>query len=244
MRLQFLLAILLLAACSEVSTPPQTPPTPTPLVFLPLDVLARDASSTGYEITTVGYVVVDASGARLVDGLSFSSGTTPQPLSAPSDQVWLGTDAVGQLGGALRTAGDIQYALVVARGRLEGPQAYGAGGAYRYHLSDPRLQPLAPQETTVADLLDNSAAYEGRPVRIAGALLTRDDSTLLVDRLGSGGLPEPGARQLKLRSPLRDKALLERLHGAAGGAVRFGQVQVEGFWRAGVLTPLSLLPIS
>ena len=108
----------------------------------------RDAASTGYEITTVGYVVVDATGARLVDGLSFSSGTTPQPLSAPSDQVWLDMEAVDQLGGALRAAGAIQYALVVAGGRLEGPQAYGAGGGYRYRLSDPRLQPLAPQETT------------------------------------------------------------------------------------------------
>ena len=158
-------------------------------------------------------------------------------------QIWLGSTVANDIGEALRTAGGTRYGIVVARGQLEGPGAYGPGGSYRYQMSGPHLQPLAPQETTVGALLDSAAAYEGRLVRIDGALLARSDSALLVDHLGSGGLPAPGARQIKLRGPLRDNALLGRLHAASGGAIHFGQVQVEGFWRGGALTPLSLLPI-
>jgi hypothetical protein len=244
MRLRVLLVVFLLVACSDVSPPTQQAATPTPLAFTPLaDALAQGASASGADITTVGYIVVDNTGARLTDGLSFSAGPTPQPLSDVAGQVWLGTSAADALGDMLRAAGTLRYAVVVARGRLTGPGAYGPGGHYRYQISDPRLQPLAPQETSVAALLDNAAAYEGRVVRIAGSLLARSNAALLVDRLGPGGLPAPGARQIKLRGPLRDQALLARLHGTPGGAIHFGPVQVEGFWSGGALTPLALLPV-
>jgi len=244
MRLRVLLIIFLLVACSDVSTPTQLPATPTPLAFTPIgDALAKGASASGVELTTVGYIVVDETGARLTDGLSFSAGPTPQPLSDAAGQLWLGTSTTAALGDMLRAAGTVRYAVVVARGRLTGPGAYGPGGRYRYQLSDPQLQPLAPQETSVAMLLDNPTLYEGRLVRIAGSLLARSNAALLVDRLGSGGLPAPGARQIKLRSPLRDQLLLARLQQTSGGNIHFGPVQVEGFWRGGTLTPLALLPV-
>lgn len=245
MRVYVLLIVFLLAACSEVSAPAQVSPTPLPAPVLPIaDTLARGAPPSGAESATVGYVVVDATGARLLDGLSFSAGATPQPLSGAAAQIWLDADAVGALTNALRTAGDIRYAAVLARGHLEGPAAYGPGGAYRYRLSSAQLRPLAPQDTTIAALLSNSATYDGQLVRVAGALLTRADSALLVDHVGSGGLPEAGARQLKLPGPLRDTALLARLRRAPAGSVRFGPVQVEGFWQNGALIPLALFPIS
>jgi hypothetical protein len=244
MRLHVLLIIFLLVACSDVSPTIQLPATPTPFAFTPLgDALAKGAPASGVAITTVGYVVVDTGGARLTDGLSFSAGPTPQPLSDAAGQLWLGTNAAAALGDRLRAAGTVRYTVVVARGRLTGPGTYGPSGQYRYQLSDPQLQPLAPQETSVAALLDNSAAYEGRFVRIAGSLLARANAALLVDRLGSGGLPAPGARQIKLRTPLRDQLLLARLQQTSSGSVHFGAVQVEGFWRGGTLTPLALLPV-
>lgn len=244
MRLRVLLIIFLLVACRDAGTPTQLPATPTPLAFTPLgDALAKGAPASGIDLTTIGYIVVDNSGARLTDGLSFSAGPTPQPLSDDAGQLWLGTSAADGLGDTLRAAGTIRYAAVVARGRLTGPGAYGPSGHYRYQLNDPRLQPLAAQETSVAALLDNTAAYEGRLVRLAGSLLARANAALLVDRLGSGGLPAPGARQIKLRSPLRDQLLLARLQQASDGTIHFGPVQVEGFWRGGTLTPLALLPV-
>jgi hypothetical protein len=133
---------------------------------------------------------------------------------------------------------------VLVRGRLAGPGAYGAGEKYRYQLVPANLEPLAVLETSVSDLLDQPASYEGRLVRVVGGLLVRERAGLLVDRLGPGGLPEPKARQIKLRAPLGDPALLGRLKGAAGGPVRFGQVQVEGFWRAGALAPISFAVVT
>lgn len=242
MRLCVFLLVLLLAACSDAGAPVRLPASPTPLAFTPLgDALARGAPASG-DLITVGYIVVDAAGAWLTDGLSFSAGPTPQPLSG-ADQVWLGPAAPSGLDAGLRAAGTLRYAAVVARGKLDGPGAYGPGGRYRYQISAPQLQPLAAQETTVAALLDNSALYEGRLVRIAGSLLARSNSALLIDRLGPGGLPAPGARQIKLRGPLRDQALLNRLQVASGGAIHFGPVQIEGLWRGGALLPLSLLPV-
>ncbi len=245
MRLWILLALMLLAACGEASVPPP-PPTPTPLRFTPLaEALVLAASAPGgTDLTTAGYLVVDRMGARLVDGLSFSAGPIPQPLASLEEQIWLAADAANTLESRLYPAGDLRYAVVLARGRLEGPGAYGPGGSYRYQLRDPSVQALAPQETTIAVLLESPAAYDGQLVRIVGALLARDDAALLVEQLGAGGLPAPGARQIKLRAPLRDRALVERLQSAGGGTVRFGQVQIEGFWRNGTLLPLAILPVS
>jgi hypothetical protein len=245
-RFRFLFALILLCACGEIAAPPpEFPPTPTPLAFTPLDdLLGRKLPVSGADVTTIGYVVVSDAGARLLDGLSFSSGPTPQPLPGTAGQVWLGTDVVRSLGGLLQRAGDIRYALVLARGQMTGPGVYGPDGSFRYQMSDLRLQTMAPEETSITMLLNRSTTYEGRPVRVAGGLIARTDSALLVEQLGAGGLPAPGVRQIKLRGPLRDQALLGRLKRASNGQIHFGQVQVEGFWRGGQLTPLSLLPIS
>ena len=244
MFLRLLLLVLLLTGCSDISPSPPPPPSPTPLVFTPLDAaLTRGVPPSGAEITTVGYVLVDDGGTRLVDGLSFSAGPAAVPLSDRGAQIWLAIDGASALKGALRSAGDVRYALALARGRLEGPGSYGPGGAYRFRIADPRLDSIAPEETTVADLLDRSAVYEGRIVRIVGELLAQDEAALLVERIGPGGVPDSKARQVKLRAPIRDTSLLERLQGVSGG-VRFGRVQVEGFWRNNVLTPLAILPVT
>jgi hypothetical protein len=236
--------MFVLVACGDTVLPPALPPTPTPLTFTPLgELLGRNMPAAGAEITTAGYVVVGEAGARLLDGMSFSAGTAPQPLPG-AGQVWLGTDVARSLGGLLQQAGGVSYAVVVARGRLEGPGVYGPDGSFRYQLNDPRLQTLTHEETSIAALLDNAAAYEGRLVRVAGGLLARKDSALLVEQLGAGGLPAPGTRQIKVRGPLHDVALLGRLKRTSNSAIHFGQVQIEGFWRNGQLAPLAILPVS
>jgi hypothetical protein len=244
LRISLLFMVLLLTACGDLSSLPPIPPSPTPLSFTPLDdLLGHSLPVVGVEITTVGYVVVDDAGARLLDGLSFSAGTDPQPLAGADGQIWLTGDSLQTLGGLLRGGGALRYAVVLARGRLEGPGVYGPDGDYRYHMRDPQLQTLAPEETNIMTLSANANAYEGRIVRITGALLAHSGSALLVERLGAGGLPEEGARQLKLRGPIRDQELLGRLKHTGSG-IYFGQVQVEGFWRSGQLTPLAILPVS
>jgi hypothetical protein len=244
-RIRLLLALLLLVACGEASSFPAIPPTPTPLVFTPLgDLLGRNLPAAGVQVTTVGYVVTDDTGVRLLDGLSFSAGAVPQPLSDSARQIWLETESVQALGGLLQGAGAMRYAVVLARGRIEGPGGYGPNGGYGYRMRGAQLQTIAPEETSIATLIGAAAAYEGRLVRVTGGLLARSNSALLVEHLGPGGIPEANARQLKLHGPIRDQALLGRLKSMAGGAVHFGQVQVEGLWRGGQLTPLAILPIS
>jgi hypothetical protein len=236
---------MLLATCQNVAAPaPSLPPTLTPIAFVPLDVLLKsDAAPPRGEVTTAGYLVVDSAGAALVDGLSFAVDGTPHLLDN-TNQMWLSAGIETKIKVQLRAAGGFQFAPVRAHGRLEGPGAYGPSSRYRYQIIGSSIEVIAAQETTIGDLLDHSADYENQLVRLVGSLIAHGSSALLVDQLGAGGLPMPKARQIKLRAPLQDRALLGRLKGVSGGAIRFGQVQVEGFWRAGVLIPLSIVLVT
>ncbi len=239
------LLAMLLAACQNATAPaPSLPPTPTPIAFVPLDVLLKSGGAPPQrEVTTAGYLVVDSAGAALVDGLSFAVDGTPHLLDN-TNQMWLGAGIETSIKAQLRAAGGLLFAPVRARGRLEGPGAYGPSSSYRYQIVGPSVEVITAQETTIGDLLDHSAGYENRLVRLIGSLIARDSSALLVDKLGAGGLPMPKARQIKLRAPLQDRALLDQLKGISVGAIRFGQVQVEGFWHAGMLIPLSIVLVT
>ena len=239
------LLVMLLAACQNSAAPvPSLPPPPTPIAFVPLDVLLKpNAAPSSGGVTTVGYLLVDDTGAALVDGLSFAADGTPQLLDSPN-KIWLGAGIVANLKAQLRDTGRLQFAPARVHGQLEGPGMYGPSHGYSYRFIDPSIEVITAQETTIGDLLDHSAGYENRLVRLVGSLIARDSSALLVDQLGAGGLPMPKARQIKLRAPLQDRALLARLKGVSGGAIRFGQVQVEGFWRAGVLIPISIILVT
>jgi hypothetical protein len=241
-----LLAVLL-AACQDAGAlePSQQPPAPTPVAFIPIDdLLAAGATAAPREATTAGYLLVDRAGAILVNGVSFTADGAPRLIEGDENQIWLGAGIGTTLKGQLRAAGELQFATVRARGRLEGPGGYGPNNRYRYQIKDPSIELLAARETTIGNLLDDPAGNEGWLVRLNGGLIARDSSALLVEQLGPGGLPAPKARQIKLRAPLHDRELLGRLKGAPGGAIRFGQVQVEGFWRGGTLIPLSIVLVT
>jgi hypothetical protein len=187
--------------------------------------------------------VVDASGARLVDGMRADL-DGPLPIAPPADQIWVEPAQGAPPADAFQGGGGMPYVLAVVRGRLEGPGAYGPGGVHRFRLRDAQVTALTPQEATVAALLAHPSAYADRPVRITGGLLARPGAALLVERLGAGGVPAPGTRQLKLAGPLRDAALPEELEHSPSGDVRFGLVQVEGLWRDGTLVALMILPVT
>ncbi len=239
-----LLAILL-AACQNAAAPaPSLPPTPVPIAFVPLTVLlTSNAAPPQGEITTAGYLVIDGAGAALVDGLSFAADGTAQLLNN-TNRIWFGTAIGTSIKNHLRTAGKIQFAPVRVHGQLEGPGTYGPSSSYHYQIIDPNIDIISAQETTLGELLGHSSSYENQLVRLVGSLIARDNSALLVEQLGPGGLPMPKARQIKLQAPLQDRALLSRLKGVSGGEIRFGQVQIEGFWRAGTLIPLSIVLVT
>ncbi len=237
------LLMLVIAACQNVAAPaPNLLSTPTPITFTPLDMLLKSAAPPR-DVTTAGYLAVDSAGATLVDGLSFTADGKARLLNNPH-QIWLGPTIETNIKAQLRVAGALQFAPVRVHGRLEGPGAYGPSLDYRYQLIGPSLEVVTTQETTINDLLEHSANYENRLVRLVGSLIAGDSSALLVDQLGAGGLPMPKARQIKLPAPLQDRALLGRLNGGSSASIRFGRVQVEGFWRAGILIPLSIILVT
>jgi hypothetical protein len=224
------------ASCQDAAVAP-TEPSPV-AIAMPGEL--QHAGAPPETVATAGYLIVGADGAFLADSVLFDRDGTIHPLATGVSPIWLGAEAADALGGALHSAGGVRYAPVLARGRWEGPGAYGAAGKYRYQLVSARLERLSVQDATVGELIDRPTSYDGRLIRVAGGLLVHEQSALLVDRLGPGGVPAPDARQVKLRAPLADRALLDRLKGPVSGAVRFGQVQVEGFWHAGALAPLSI----
>ena len=237
-RLGWLLALALLSACDLASAPEPLPPSPTPPTFMLLaDALAAGAPASGAPAAIGGYLLADTAGAWLVDGLVFDAAGQARPLEPGAAPVWLGASPPGV---SLRDAGSLRYAAVLVRGVIAGPGEYGPAGRYQYQVAAPNVTPLSPLETSLAELLAQPGAYEGRLVRLVGGLLVRDTAALLVDRLGAGGLPEQGAVQIKLRGGLRDPQLLAELRSAPSGVVRFGQVQIEGVVRGAVLAPLSI----
>lgn len=234
----------LLAGCAGANPPRPEPPTPTALVFsLPADVLRRPSASAALPLSIASCLYEDADGARLLDGLSVSAGAAPQPLTGDDAQIWIDQAALAQLGDRMLQVGQARYAVVLARGQIEGPASFGPQGRYRYRLRDARLEPIAPLETTLSELLRRENAHSGRFVRLTGAVLAGEHNAQLVERIGPGGVPSEDASQIDLPEALRDRALIQRLQRAPGGQVAFGRVQVEGLWRDGSLFPLVITPL-
>ncbi|HWQ13170.1 MAG TPA: hypothetical protein VNL77_10235 [Roseiflexaceae bacterium] len=233
--LQMLTLAALLAACAA---PARLPPGAAPPAYV---LLPEAIGRAGEPLAIAGYLMADQAGVRLVDGLRAAPGG-PLPIGPPAEQVWL-EGAQGGLPDSEGQGAAPRYVLAVVRGRLEGPGAYGPGGAYRFRMRGAQVVALTPQETTVAALLARPAAYAERPVRVTGELLVRPGAALLTERLGVGGVPAPGTQQLKLAGPLRAAALPQELRRSPAGDVRFGPVQVEGLWRDGALVPLMILPV-
>ena len=233
-RLLPLLITLLLAACGPARQRPPTPP-PAPTAPAVGEILA--APSAG-QVRLVGYLYITPEGAALVDSLSFSAGT-PAPVDA--DGLWLGELPTLPDSVPLGEAGGVRYAIVTAEGTLEGPGTFGPQGTYSYRLAEPRLEPMSVRDLSMRLLLDNSGLYAGQPVRLQGQLLANADGAVLVERLGSGGVPEASALQIKLAPTTHDRALLDQLSLAGNRDVRFGPVEVTGIWRSSRLYPLSVI---
>lgn len=239
-----LLAVMVLAGACQDSAAPQLPPTAAPPQFVLVpDVLADRTDPSQGALTLAGFVVSQKDGVALASALVFDTDGGGYVSSTAAAPIWLGAD-FAKLGSVqLQTAGTLQYAPALVRGALQGPGEYGPGDHYMYQISAPKLEAWVPVESSVGALLDDPQSYNGRLVRVLGSLLLGKGSALLVDKLGSGGIPAQGARQIKLLGPIDDSRILNALTESSSGVVRFGQVQVEGVLRGTVLVPLALRPV-
>lgn len=231
LRLVLLGLAVLLAACSA---PVAEVTPPTPAYELVGEALARPGPR---DASVLGYVARDGQGFRLIGGLRSEPGG-PQPV-AEDEQVCLEL-APGELAGAAGTAGASPYLLAAVSGRLEA----GGAGPCRMRIVGARTRALSPREATVETLVKRPGDYAGEPVRVTGALLARPGAALLLERIGDGGAPAPGALQVKLAGTLPEAALPDALRHSASGDVRFGRVQVEGLWRDGALLPLAIFAVT
>jgi hypothetical protein len=212
-----LLALALTACGAEPAPIPATPPAPTAMIFTPMGALPE----TG-QATTLGVIVVDGSSMLFAPAASVTGG---------------GIRALGEPLRLVSAEAVPNGSLVLVRGMLQ-----PAGPNGQRELAAESLVVVVPEETSVGALLDRSGLYNGRLVRVNGGAVISGSSAVLVDQLGDGGIPQPGARQIKLRPAAQDDALLAKLRSSSPAGdqqgPRFGSVQVEGYWRDGALVPL------
>jgi hypothetical protein len=234
-----LLAIFLalLSGCGPSRPAPVPTVAPAPTLPAIRELLAAPAAGP---ISTFGYLYLTGEGAALLDGLSI--GEAGEPALVDDAGLWLEPAPALPADLSLVESGGARYGIVAARGTLEGPAAYGPGGAYRYRLAAAEVEPLSVRELSIPLLLANPALYEGQAVRLQGQLLASPESALLVERIGAGGVPEDSALQLKLAIPPQDTAVVQGLQPAGDGSIRFGPVEITGLWRGDRLYPLSLTP--
>jgi len=216
-------AAILLASCGTAGRPPSPE--------LVSEVLARPQPRT---VRVIGYLTQDAGAVRLVGELysganGFEPGEHGLCLAAPAgEEARLTALAPGAPATALAT---VDGTLAPSDTNNDACDAV---------VTNARAELLAPRDATITALLERPQAYDGAIVRVAGGLLARPGAALLVERLGTGGVPAPGTRQIKLVAPLADGIVPETLGRSPGGDVRFGAVLVEGRWQNGVLMPLAI----
>lgn len=228
-RIRVVLAILLLllAACSSTApAPPAQAVTQTAPAVLALPaLLAAPQQWSGQPVTLIAPLPAGADHRVLA-----------LPASSGSGQgLWLAQPLPGDVLAAL--TGETRFLKL--QGTLSPPGAYGSQQQYVYQFTAERAAALKPEPTRIDNLALNPGALDNVLLRLQGTLLKRTDGALLVDRVSEGGVPEASGQQLKLAAGAVDQALAAELKTA--GDVRWGAVEVIGWWQGGRLTPLTIM---
>lgn len=220
---------LLVIAVSGCASQP-TPALPTPTVQL------REA------VITLPALLAEPqrwSGQQVVLVTPVRSGEAAQVLtlddaSNSADAIWLSQPLPESITSQLSNGSGV----VRLRGRLSPPGAYGRNQEFSYQFSAQRTDLLQPERTTLANLATNPDALDRILLRLDGTLLVQRDAALLANEVSEGGVPTATARQIKLSRSTIDEQLVAQLNRS--GEVRWGMVQVIGWWQDGVLTPFMI----
>lgn len=229
--------IVLLTACSPRAIARPTPP-PAPALPTVGEILAAPRPGP---VEMIGQLYLAPEGAALAGELHL--GPDGQLVPLDTQTLWIGETPPLAPDTPLTQEREARFTVAQASGQLVGPGQFGPQGRYRYSLAEPAIVPHSTRDLSIPLLLDNSALYEGQPVRLAGQLLASRGSTLLVESLGPGGVPDPSALQVKLGTPTPDPALAAALSTSPDGRITYGPVEVTGLWRSGRLIPLAIRPL-
>lgn len=220
---------VLLASCGESRSPVVAPttPVPTPAVVSAAELLRAPQQWSGQEVIVIAVLI-------LRDDLRLIA-PPGEPQADPMRAIWLAEAPPPDLRDALAAADG----LARLTGRLGPPGAYGHQQRYPYQFSATRIEALQPERTTIANLALNPQALDGMALRVEGALLAQPDGALLVDQVSERGVPTAGAYQIKLDPAQVDDSILAQLRQS--GDVRWGAVEIVGWWQDRALTPLRIM---
>ncbi len=224
----------MLAACA--SEPPPALPTPTVpprMVLMPVGaVLAEPQRWSGQRITVVSPVLLTGDDRVLT---SMLLDTTRSTAGQTGQAIWLEQPVDDTIRSRLSDGAGV----LKIRGKLSPPGAYGRDQRFAYQITAEEIDVLQPERTTLINLTQNPHTLDRILLRVQGILLSQQDSALLVDQVSEGGVPT-GAHQIKLPSAAFDQSLLNQLNSS--GSVRWGAVEVLGWWQDGTLTPFKITP--
>lgn len=233
------LLVIVLSGCASASGPGL--PTPTiqqreAIVALPA-MLAEPQRWSGQQVILVAPVQAGEAGQVLTAQLTSNSSATPASELRTS-AIWLSQP----LPEAITRQSGTDLAVVRLRGTLSPPGAYGRDEQFSYQFSVERADLLQPERTTIANLATNPGALDRISLLLEGTLLVQRDAALLIDRVSARGLPATDSRSVKLSRRAIDEHLLAQL--TRSGEVRWGSVQLVGWWQDGTLIPFAITPVA
>ncbi len=219
----------LLASCGAGRPPvvEQATPVPTPAVLPAAELLRAPQQWSGQEVIVIASLIL-RDDVRLI-------APPGEPEADPERSIWLAEPPPPDLLDALEAADG----LARLAGRLSPPGAYGYQQRYPYQFSATRIEALKPERTTIANLALNPQALDGMALRVEGTLLAQPGGALLVDQVSERGVPTAGAYQIKLDPAHIDDSVLANLQQS--GEVRWGAVEVVGWWQDRALTPFRIV---
>ncbi|HEY1013773.1 MAG TPA: hypothetical protein VGE07_13765 [Herpetosiphonaceae bacterium] len=218
------IAGLLLTGCAaqQQPTPARQAPANTTNTILQVAELL-DGRYDQAAVTVIGPVWQAGTEARLVGGLLPNGGGGFAPAAGAGPVLIEGVELRG-----LRAAPLGGYGVA----RLSGTVGVGADGGRRIVASEAKV--LQPVALGLAELLANSATYEGQVVAVDGSLLANQNSALLVDSIGPGGVPAGDSQQIKLAEPAPGVSILRDGSGSKTSVRQ--SVRATGLWQANRLT--------
>lgn len=221
------LLLIVLSGCASAPRPSIPTPTQPPresVVALPT-VLAEPQRWSGQSLVLVAPVQPGEERRVLTLDRADTSGSQSQSA------IWLAQPLPDPILSQLGLDGGV----VRLRGTLSPPGAYGRDQQFTYQFSVEQADLLQPERTTLANLAENPRALDRVLLRLEGTLLVQREAALLVDRVSAGGVPLASGRQIKLPRAALDDQTVAALNRS--GEVRWGAVEVIGWWQDGALTP-------
>ncbi|GAA5530370.1 hypothetical protein [Herpetosiphon gulosus] len=89
---------------------------------------------------------------------------------------------------------------------------------------------VEPTSINLGELNQNLSVYNNQVLRLNGTLLLKDQAALLVEEVGSGGVPTANAAQITVEQIPSQSPLVQQLPNEQGN-IRYGQITLVGMLR-------------